>query len=134
MNLYIINDMSKKDKFLIVLLTIVTLGFCWLYWHVQNKKEQKLKKGEINKLDSNIKLDELVELLGSKENINSVNATFSNLKVEFNDKKAVNVDELQKLKYVSGVMISSTKMTLVVGDYAKKIAEELNKKLELVSE
>ncbi|RMX35330.1 phosphotransferase system, EIIB family protein [Mycoplasmopsis fermentans MF-I2] len=124
-------NMSKKDKFLVVLLTIVTLGFCWLYWHLKNKKEQKIKKEGVNiKLPSNIKVVELVDNLGGKENIEEVNASISNIKVLIKDKTLIKMDKLQDTKFITGIMISTNKISLVIGDYARKLALEMNEYLE----
>ncbi|TKA59430.1 Glucose/sucrose specific PTS system IIB component (PtsG) [Mycoplasmopsis bovis 8790] len=121
--------MTTGDKWKIATLTIFTLGFCWVYWSVKNKKVKKLKKGEINKLDSSMDTLELINLLGGKGNISSVSNTISRIKVIINDKSIVQKDKLEQLKYVSGIMISSNNVSLVVGDYAKKLSEELNNEI-----
>ncbi|QSF13753.1 PTS sugar transporter subunit IIA [Mycoplasma sp. Mirounga ES2805-ORL] len=124
--------MKKRDKFAIVMLTIFTLGFCWLHWKIQANKYKKLASidKEDIKLPSVIKIDNLISLLGNKDNIKGSRSTISNLIIEINNKDNVNVDEIKQLKYVSGVMISSQKITLIVGDYASKISNELIKKLK----
>ncbi|WP_338822286.1 PTS sugar transporter subunit IIA [Mycoplasmopsis felifaucium] len=121
--------MTKKDKFLIVILTIFTLGFCWLYWHIKNKKIKESKQGKIQKLESNMNVLELINLLGSKENIKEINSSVSSIKIEFLDKNKVNFEAIKQLKYVSGLMISTNKTTLIVGDYAKKLAQEISNNL-----
>ncbi|UUD35683.1 PTS transporter subunit EIIB [Mycoplasmopsis caviae] len=123
--------MSKKDKFLVVLLTIVTFGFCWVYWRTRNRKELKLKREGTNiKLPSNIKIVELVDNLGGKENIEEVSASISNIKVLIKNKSLVKMEELQSTKFITGIMISTNKISLVVGDYARKLAIELNEYLD----
>ncbi|MCE6061604.1 PTS transporter subunit EIIB [Mycoplasmopsis agalactiae] len=121
--------MTTGDKWKIAMLTIFTLGFCWLYWRIKNNKVKKLKKGEINRLDSSMDTLELVNLLGGKNNIISASSTISRIKVFINDKTAVQKDKLEQLKYVSGLMISSNNISIVVGDYAKKLCEELNNEI-----
>ncbi|WP_029513222.1 PTS sugar transporter subunit IIA [Mycoplasmopsis primatum] len=118
--------MTKKDKFIIVLLTIITLGFCWLHWHIKNKKIQQIKKGEIKKLDPSIKIDELISLLGSSDNITAVESSISTLKCTVKNKDLINVEKIKSLKYVTGIMVSTSRISLVVGDYAKKINEIMN--------
>nr|WP_318027034.1 hypothetical protein [Mycoplasmopsis bovis] len=59
----------------------------------------------------------------------SVSNTISRIKVIINDKSIVQKDKLEQLKYVSGIMISSNNVSLVVGDYAKKLSEELNNEI-----
>lgn len=120
--------MSKKDKVKVVFLTIFTLGFCWLYWYLKNKKRQKvLQQGESVKLTGNIKIDQLIELLGGKENITNVEGGISKVKVEFNDKSKVKVDELRKTSYISGIMVSTKQISLIIGEYSKAVAKELIK-------
>ncbi|WP_027335089.1 PTS sugar transporter subunit IIA [Mycoplasmopsis felifaucium] len=118
--------MTKKDKFLIVILTIFTIGFCWIYWQNKNKKIKDAKKGNIQKLDTNMNVAELINLLGTKSNIKEVSASVSGVKIEFFDKNKVDFESIKKLKYVSGLMISTNKTTLIVGEYAKKLAQEIN--------
>ncbi|MBZ4195543.1 PTS transporter subunit EIIB [Mycoplasma tauri] len=118
--------MTKKDKFIIVILTIFTIGFCWLYWKLKAKKIQKNKRGEINKLDSSVDIEQLINFLGTRKNIISVDNSISSLKVKFKEKELINVEALKKLKYISGVMLSTNKISLIVGSYAKLISIKLN--------
>ncbi|WP_406616815.1 PTS sugar transporter subunit IIA [Mycoplasmopsis adleri] len=122
--------MTHKEKFLIVILTIFTLGFCWLYWHCKNKKQQELKKGNVTKLDSRINIEELITLLGGKENITGIEPSLSKVKILFKNKANVNFEEIKNLKYVSGILISSNSTNIIVGEYAKKIAEVMKEELK----
>ncbi|VEU75350.1 PTS system IIB component [Mycoplasmopsis maculosa] len=121
--------MTKKDKFIVFILTIVTFGFCWLYWKIQHKKRQNIINGNYKKLDSSIDIEELINLVGGKENILKAESTISRVKIFINDKKNVNIDKLNNLKYISGLMISTNSISINVGDYAKKIAIDLQNKL-----
>ncbi|WP_027120452.1 PTS transporter subunit EIIB [Mycoplasmopsis lipofaciens] len=123
--------MNKKDKFLITLLTICTFGLCWLHWNRKNKKLalQKTQKEKI-KLPSSVKIDELIHLLGTKDNIKEISHTISNLKISFKNKSKIDINKISKLKYVTGIMSNSDKITLVVGDIAEKISTEINNKIK----
>ncbi|MGY5139421.1 hypothetical protein [Mycoplasmopsis gallinarum] len=119
--------MKKKEKFLIVFYSIITLGFCWLYWKKQNKKYlDNLNNPDKVQLPKEINLEELLTLLGSKNNIASLEKSISTLKVNFKDKNLLKIDELQNLKYVSGILVSSTKINLNTGIYTEVIFNKLN--------
>ncbi|MGV2393206.1 UNVERIFIED_CONTAM: PTS transporter subunit EIIB [Campylobacter lari] len=85
----------------------------------------RAKNGDIKKLDKSMKLDELILFLGGKENIKDVESSLSRIKIHFNDKGLIKIDELSNLKYISGVLISSTNISLNVGEYAQKLTDEL---------
>ncbi|VEU78376.1 putative PTS system glucose-specific enzyme II [Mycoplasmopsis columbinasalis] len=76
-----------------------------------------------------VNLNELITLLGEKANITEVDATLSNLKLAIQDRQKVNLEALKNLKYVSGIMAGETKITLVVGDIAQSLKNELAKLL-----
>ncbi|VEU76905.1 PTS transporter subunit EIIB [Mycoplasmopsis columbina] len=120
--------MKAKDKLLIGFYTVITLGLCWVYWKKQAKKKsiEEVKNQELPKY---INLDELILLLGGKENIKSINSSLSNLKLEINNRSLVETKKLSELKYVSGIMVGDKKISLVVGDDATAISKELSKKI-----
>ncbi|WP_029906025.1 PTS transporter subunit EIIB [Mycoplasmopsis opalescens] len=117
--------MKRKDKFLIVLLTIFTLGFCWLYWHVKNKQKLKMLRGETKAKTTDSEIEKLILFLGGKDNINEVHHTTSSLKVIINNKNKVEVENLKKIKGVSGLLISTNKVSLVCGEFASVYAEKI---------
>ncbi|AIA29444.1 PTS sugar transporter subunit [Mycoplasmopsis californica] len=119
--------MTKKDKFNLVLLTIFTLGFCWLHWYLRNKKRKNIILGKKDLNISDAKSDELISLLGGVDNIISLSAKGSKLIVEVSDKNIVNVNQIKSKKIASGIMISTSKITLIMGEQAHSYAQKFNK-------
>ncbi|MBZ4203958.1 PTS transporter subunit EIIB, partial [Mycoplasma tauri] len=76
--------------------------------------------------DSSVDIEQLINFLGTRKNIISVDNSISSLKVKFKEKELINVEALKKLKYISGVMLSTNKISLIVGSYAKLISIKLN--------
>ncbi|WP_029512585.1 hypothetical protein [Mycoplasmopsis iners] len=118
--------MKVKDKFLIGLITVCTLGFCWLYWKKQAKKQQAILQGDAE-LPNYVNLTELVAFLGGNDNITEISHTFSNVKISFLDRAKIDVEAIKNLKYVSGIMLNQQKITLIVGEIAKILAKSLEK-------
>jgi phosphotransferase system IIB component len=72
---------------------------------------------------------ELIEALGTRENILSVSFKGSRVNVEIKDKKLVNKDQL-KQGVVETVVVSSKKVTMVVGnEESERISNYLNQTL-----
>ncbi|QBF34537.1 PTS sugar transporter subunit IIA [Mycoplasmopsis phocirhinis] len=117
--------MTKKDKFLVVILTIFTLGFCWLYWYLKNKKHQQILTGKQQITLSQNKVDELISLLGGKQNISDVSASGSRLFIVVDKKDLVKANQIMNNKLASGVFMSSNKITLIMGEYAQTYAQQL---------
>ncbi|MCS4537185.1 PTS sugar transporter subunit IIA [Mycoplasma sp. CSL7475-4] len=118
--------MTKKDKFIIVVLTIVTLGFCWLFWYLKNKKHQRILSGKQNISVSQNKINSLVDLLGGRENITSAKASGSRLFIVVDKKESVKASQIMNNKLATGVFMSSNKITLIMGEYAASYAEQLS--------
>lgn len=114
--------MTFKDKLILVLLTIITLG---IYLIVVYKKKNKPVASELSRAEKvTLDIEKLKSLLG-ENNIKGVEFTHTKVKIFFDDKNKVNADEIQKLKGVSGVFATSKHITIIVGNQAKKIATML---------
>ncbi|WGI36956.1 PTS transporter subunit EIIB [Mesomycoplasma lagogenitalium] len=120
--------MKNKDKILIVFLTIITLGFIWIYWKqkAKNNKENELSKTTKMVVD----LDKLIENLGGKTNIDSLTNSHKRVKLYLNDSKKVNANEVQNMKGISGTLVSSKYIEIIVGNVAEHLANEVKRKLE----
>ncbi|MCR8612991.1 MAG: PTS glucose transporter subunit IIB [Mycoplasma sp.] len=114
--------MSIKDKLILIFLTIITLGIIWFFiWPKKtNKTNDKLSVSK--KIPFN--MNKLIEYIGN-DNINSVSATHSKVKIGLIDSKKIQKDEIKKLNSVSGMFITSTSITLIVGNSAKLIEEHI---------
>ncbi|UUM18984.1 PTS sugar transporter subunit IIA [Mycoplasma sp. 1018B] len=116
--------MKFKDKMYITFLTVITLGFCWIYWKKQQKHINNHNNGII-KLPKNINLEELILFLGQKNNLDNVNATTSKVTIHFKDRNLIELEKIKNLKYVSGIMFNENKITLIVGNIALSLAQEI---------
>lgn len=112
--------MTFKDKLILILLTIITLG---IYLIVIYKRKPKAKADELSSADKvSLNIDKLKELLGG-DNVSGSEYTHTKVKIFIKDRNKVNVEELQKLKGISGVFATTKYVTIIVGNQAKKVAE-----------
>ncbi len=118
--------MHKKHKILYVFYSIITLGIFHL---IMLKKTPKLSK-KTNK-NISIKIDQLLENLGTKENIISAQANMSRIKIGVNNIDLVNIEALKKDKRISGIMKQSSCVTLIVGSDSSLIEQKIK---EVISE
>lgn len=120
--------MKFKDKLLFTIFTIFTLGIYPIV--IFNKKPQK-QNNELSRKDNDvINPAELLSLVGGKDNINGIEYTQTKIKIMIEDKDLVRVDELQKMKGVSGVFATSSTISLMVGNIAKSLSIQMMKKME----
>ncbi|MFV8499789.1 PTS glucose transporter subunit IIB [Mycoplasma sp. VS424B] len=113
----------KKDKFLIVFLTIITFGLIWIKWNKQTKKE----KNTIYQNDKlPFKFNEFLALLGDN-NIQEVQTRLNRINISVKDIKLVKLQELNKLKGISGIVARSNGVSLVLGEYTTVVYNELKK-------
>ena len=73
--------------------------------------------------------DEFIKALGEKENIESVDAKNSRLNIVVKDKKDLDKDKLQDLG-ASAIIVTSKKVTLIMGKKSKEIAANINKEIK----
>ncbi|PYF43110.1 PTS glucose transporter subunit IIB [Metamycoplasma alkalescens] len=117
--------MNTKNKFLYVFLIIITLGFILIYW----KKKYKQTETK-NYLSKNTKLnfdfDIFLANLGGAKNIANVSSTQKVLKINFHNKELVNILKLKELDGISGMTFQTKSISLVVGNVAKHLEEQIN--------
>lgn len=98
---------------------------------------KKVAKKSISNLESSFKvsdkipfaLEDLVKFLGSKENIREIDASLNSLKVLIKDKTKVDQIKIKELG-AKGIMLSSDKVSIIFGDYATILKEDLGRFLK----
>ncbi|MEA4190841.1 PTS transporter subunit EIIB [Mycoplasma sp. 2248] len=115
-----------KQMTKIIFLTIITLGFIWIKW----KKEKKAKNTiyQSNKLP--FKVEQLVSALGTKENIDNLEVKISRLVVTVKSNNKVDTEALKELKGVSGILLSSSKVSITLGEYANETLRQLEQQVK----
>jgi len=96
---------------------IVIAGIIFLVLYLSNKNKKKE-----NKVNEDAILDKLVNLLGSYSNINDVSVNSSRLSISLNNYDVLESNEFKEFVNEKGIGIlkSSKKVTLVIGDLANK--------------
>ncbi|KKB27012.1 hypothetical protein MMELEA_03260 [Mycoplasmopsis meleagridis ATCC 25294] len=69
--------------------------------------------------------------LGKKDNITNIESSASKVTIFFQNKALIDINSIKKIKYITGMMINNNKITLIVGEYALSIANELRKRFDL---
>ena len=99
----------------------------------EEKKEKiqentKLRKESKKNKDKNINstYDEIILNLGGKENIVEITARGSRLSIVLKDNSLINIDALKNIG-VEGVIVMTSKVTLVIGEDALKLKEYFEK-------
>lgn len=99
----------------------------------EEKKEKiqentKLRKESKKNKDKNINstYDEIILNLGGKENIVEMTARGSRLNIVLKDNSLINIDALKNIG-VEGVIVMTSKVTLVIGEDALKLKEYFEK-------
>ncbi|MCH5179757.1 MAG: PTS transporter subunit EIIB [Erysipelotrichales bacterium] len=110
----------KNYGFYIALALVILIAVIATFLLVRNYKKRKNGKNTLVGL-----LNDIIEALGGKENINSMEAKMSRLNVSL---ISDNID-IEKLKAIGieRVIKMSNKITLLVGNSASEIANEFNK-------
>ncbi|VEU59102.1 PTS glucose transporter subunit IIB [Mesomycoplasma neurolyticum] len=119
--------MTISDKLKIIFLSIVTFGTIWIYWSKLKNKNTNTELSLTNKLTVN--LDELIEYLGGTKNIVSLENTHKKIRIFLKDTSIETIKKISELKGVSGVVLSSDSVNLIVGNSAQFIKEKLEKML-----
>lgn len=110
-----------SDKILIIVLTIITLGLIWIKW----KKDIKHTKNtiyQVNKIPFDIA--KLKKYLG-ENNIIEVKNTATRIIISFSNIELIKVEEIKKLRGVSGVFLSSKNISLILGEYALAVYNQI---------
>ncbi|MDC4163031.1 PTS sugar transporter subunit IIA [Mycoplasma bradburyae] len=115
-----------------IFLNIITLGILKLVATKRAKKISSKVNHELIKSDKlPFSLNDFIEILGKIENIKSSESTLNMIKINVEDKSKVDQDKLKnKLKF-KGIMWANTNLSLVCGDYASSLSEQINAKIKL---
>ncbi|MGY6171919.1 hypothetical protein ACW95P_01070 [Candidatus Mycoplasma pogonae] len=118
--------MTKKEKFLHTLLIIVTFGLIKLYW-----KRYRTEKKDYLSYSDNVpfNLQDLYQEIGGISNIQNCSFTYNKVRIDLNDTSTINNENILKLKGISGVVVSSKSVNLIVGNTSKAIAKAINETL-----
>ena len=92
------------------------------------QENTKLRKESKKNKDKNINstYDEIILNLGGKENIVEMTARGSRLNIVLKDNSLLNIDALKNIG-VEGVIVMTSKVTLVIGEDALKLKEYFEK-------
>lgn len=113
--------MNFKMKLKVIFLSIITLGFIWIKWTKESKNQDNTiyqsKKSGIN-------VYKLLEYIG-KNNIKSISNTSSRLVVEIINPEEIQIENIKKMGKVSGIMLNSKKLSIILNEYTLAAKEEL---------
>lgn len=115
--------MTGKDKFIYILISILTFGV----YPILLKRKKPTKQSNTLSVEEKVtvNLNKLENALGGKENIAGAEYTQTKVKIFFNDRSKVNVEEVKSIKGISGVVASSKNISIIVGKQAKSLAEKI---------
>lgn len=114
--------MLARDKFFLIFLTIITLGIIWLFLKRKRKTATQLPTTSKHTFDIQI----LITILG-KKNIVKSEATYSKIKIYLKETNNQMLEKAKKIKGISGIIMSSNSISLIVGNSAKFSSDEINK-------
>lgn len=115
--------MSFKDKILLLLLTIITLGIYPFLIFRKRQRPTTTKLSTSSKIT--LSISQLKSALGGDDNIAGNEYSHTKIKIFFKDRTLIDLAKIQKLKGVSGVVVSSKNITIIVGNQAKELAQNL---------
>ena len=93
--------MTLKDKIILFLLSIITIG---IYPIIIFRKRDNTVKKELSSLDkTTINIDKLRKLLGESQNIIGSEYTHTKVKIFVKNPSLIDINELRKLKGISGL-------------------------------
>ncbi|QEX47470.1 PTS sugar transporter subunit IIA [Mycoplasmoides gallisepticum] len=117
----------KMNKFTWIFLNIITFGILKL---VATRKAKRISSQINHELIKSEKLpfdlDQLINILGGLENIQTTQATLNMIKINVVDKTKVNQDQIKSRLKINGIMWASNDLSLVCGDYASSLSEQIN--------
>lgn len=115
--------MTGKDKFIYILLCIITFG---IYPMMIKKGTKTTPTNEIRVEEkTTINLIKLYEALGGKDNLAGNEYTYTKVKIFLNDRSKADVEKVKSIKGISGVVAGSKYITVIVGKQAKALSNEL---------
>lgn len=108
---------------IILLITIITL---LVIKHLKKKKSYQEEQKIIDNYYVNI-----IESVGTINNIVSISNVGSRLSFVLKDQSLLNVEKLKEI-HITGIVKTTKKVTLVVGEMASKYALSIQKELEVM--
>ncbi|AKF40913.1 PTS sugar transporter subunit IIABC [Mycoplasmopsis canis] len=112
-----------NNKFKVVFLSIITFGLIWLKW----RKKIDHEKNKIYQIDSlPFKINDLVENLG-KDNFIIKKLRPSSVEFEIKEISIVKLEEIKKMKGVSGIFVKSSMISIIFGVYSRAVYNLLKK-------
>lgn len=115
--------MKLKDKIILILLSIFTIGIYPLVVFV--KREKKVNETLSSDKKVSINLENLKAALGGVDNIAGCEYTHTKVKIFVKKRQDVKIEEVKNIKNISGVFASSNAITIIVGNQAKELAKLL---------
>ncbi|MEE3928613.1 hypothetical protein V2E24_03430 [Mycoplasmopsis ciconiae] len=117
--------MKNKQKVLLFFLTILTFGLILIKIKKDNNK--RIENQVFQKPKLNFNIDTIIEAIG-ENNIKSVSKTLMKIKIEINDPKKIDLQKMNKIKAINGIVLNSDKIFLVTNEYTNATFEYLNNK------
>ena len=114
--------MLLRDKVFLVFLTIITLGLIWFFLKRKRKISHNLSTTKKHTFD--IKL--LIQTLG-KDNIIKSEFTYSKIKIHLKKTSDDMLEKAKNIKGISGILMTSKSISIIVGSSAKFSSDEINK-------
>ncbi|WP_426461508.1 PTS glucose transporter subunit IIB [Mycoplasma hafezii] len=112
----------NKNKFKIVVFTILTFGLIWIKWNKQTKHQSNTIY-QVDKIPFDIKL--LINYLG-KDNYGEVEIKPSRIVIPVKNIKEVQLEKIKELKAVTGVVAKSNSLSIILGEFSSAVAKGLN--------
>ena len=100
-------------------LTIIVVWFVFTRY-IKGKKIQSGRK-------VNIDVEKIITALGGKDNVLSAKATNSRLSVSLKDDQKLNIEDLKQLG-ASGIVQTTNKVTVILGQVSQLVEEEIQRK------
>ena len=113
-------DFFRKYGFYIVLALVVVIVIIVAFLLIRNARKSKNGKEALVGL-----LNDIVEALGGKDNIKSMEAKMSRLNVSLISDNIINIEKLKEIG-IERVIKMSNKITLLVGNTASELADKFN--------
>lgn len=108
---------------------ILTFGIGYLIAKKKAKQIASIEAKEIKtSKEINFDIDELINYLGSKSNIEKVDATINCLIVTLKDKEIINMDSFSSLG-CKGLYITDNKINILFGDNSLEIKNKIEERI-----
>ncbi|WP_022935201.1 hypothetical protein ACJA28_00375 [Mesomycoplasma moatsii] len=117
-------NMTAKEKFLFIFLQIITLGLIWIYWKKQAKKYQ-VENTLSQEIKVGINVIKLIKAMGGPNNIKEVTNTHTKVKIMYNIRQRVELEEIKNISGISGVFMNDEAVTIIVGNSAASVCKSI---------